>query len=320
MTCKEISALLSSYVDNELSINEMNLVNEHIASCSMCQQEVNELKELQKVLSSLEDVPVPVEFDTRLHEALVIEAEKMRSSKIVPFGQRKFKNWRRISSIAAVFIVGLFSVILYNNNSDDFNQQELILDNMEAQKLSSDEANPKQRLAPISEDTEMENTQLTDEEKTKDTNSKKQESKQSTDVAQVPEMASSRDANIDANLKSAPIVYENPAPEEPKEEMSASENNENGISNPINETDEGTYQIEPRGNATNLEHELQVYLNFLNEILIDKHYEVNSYTMDQQTGIMTIEIVIITTNADGSETKENAVYCGQDGKLWKKEL
>jgi len=75
MKCQKIKILLSAYLDNELSQEEKELVNSHLAGCPFCSQYLNGLKTLKKILRPSRDFSPRPFFETRLM-ARIQEMEK----------------------------------------------------------------------------------------------------------------------------------------------------------------------------------------------------------------------------------------------------
>lgn len=84
MKCDEISDKLSLYIDNELSSEEMQQVEDHLNSCENCQKNLDDYKKLISVLQSLPEEEPPEGYCKRLHEKLLMEKsqkETKRTSK-----------------------------------------------------------------------------------------------------------------------------------------------------------------------------------------------------------------------------------------------
>ncbi|HWQ80002.1 MAG TPA: zf-HC2 domain-containing protein [Anaerovoracaceae bacterium] len=114
MKCKKVRELLSLYIDNMLDEGETKEVEEHLSACGDCEKEYNEIKEVLDLLAQAELVPVPEAFNFRLKNALKEEKRNMIEAGIL--GKPSKKNrWRIITSVAAVFAVGVVSFALYND-------------------------------------------------------------------------------------------------------------------------------------------------------------------------------------------------------------
>lgn len=290
MTCLEVQELLSAFIDNELDENKKNEILEHIEKCSQCKKDVDELKTIIEELSSLEDVPLPESFHERLHEALVVEGQKIRNSKKICINKSKWMNWKRVSTVAAVFLVGLFSVILYNNNLDEFNKQNLCYNYVsEDDKTETEKDKGATEQDKLVQDSKLKENKSIAEPEKNITNNQDLAADQSS-------QESPKRATGSNELETVPDQAQLPL-------------------NSVNES-----QLLKSRSVPNSDEEINGYLEQLDQILNNISYEVNSYTKDEAEGIWSIDVTITTTDSEGKEIKENAVYCGQDGKLWKKEL
>ncbi|HHX10645.1 MAG TPA: DUF4349 domain-containing protein [Firmicutes bacterium] len=70
MTCREVSGLLSSYLDDELDHESHGIVEAHLATCEHCQAALEELWQVKSALQSLPVVKPPPELHARIMEAV----------------------------------------------------------------------------------------------------------------------------------------------------------------------------------------------------------------------------------------------------------
>lgn len=70
MNCKEVQANLSFYLDQELSVDEMNQIKTHLDYCSACREELASLQETVSLLSSLDEIIPPASFRQELFAKL----------------------------------------------------------------------------------------------------------------------------------------------------------------------------------------------------------------------------------------------------------
>jgi len=114
MKCNEIRELLSPYIDEALDESEMREVEAHLSACGDCRNEYNEIKEMVDLLGQAPMVPVPDEFRFRLRKGLNEEKQAMIKDGIIE--KRSIRSrWRIITSVAAVFAVGVISFGLYHD-------------------------------------------------------------------------------------------------------------------------------------------------------------------------------------------------------------
>lgn len=117
MECNEARELLPLYIDNMLDESETGKVEEHLSACGGCRKEYNEIKEVIDLLGQTGLVPVPEAFRFRLTKALKEEKRKMIEEGIIGKPSKK-SRWRVITSVAAVFAVGVISLGLYHDIFD----------------------------------------------------------------------------------------------------------------------------------------------------------------------------------------------------------
>lgn len=109
MNCNQVRESLSLYMDHYLNEKEMLEVEKHLLTCDACKIELESLTLISGLLKDLPEVVLPREFDSRLKEKLLQTNNQVKSRK-----------WMRYSSIAAIFLVGIFTVAMYNDLSGSF--------------------------------------------------------------------------------------------------------------------------------------------------------------------------------------------------------
>ena len=115
MKCNECRELLSLYIDQMLDESQVKEIEEHLAVCETCRKEYNELKEMVDLLGQTEMIPVPDAFNFRLKKALKEEKQSMLDAGILGKPMKKKSKWRMLTSVAAVFAVGVLSFGLYKD-------------------------------------------------------------------------------------------------------------------------------------------------------------------------------------------------------------
>lgn len=118
MKCEDYLELLSPYLDQQLTTQEVEELEAHLKTCKSCREELEILEAIGITLDGLKDKEVPQGFHTELMNK--INAQK----QIKPFYHHKFFMYG--SSIAAVFIlVIIFSQGLNFENSSEQDQAEI---------------------------------------------------------------------------------------------------------------------------------------------------------------------------------------------------
>jgi anti-sigma factor RsiW len=80
MNCKNIQALLSAFVDGELSGQQMLELRAHMADCRCCREEEAEMRLLKSLLTATPMIEPSADFEERLISAVFqheVEAEPM---------------------------------------------------------------------------------------------------------------------------------------------------------------------------------------------------------------------------------------------------
>jgi len=127
INCTTVKEILSLYIDNRLDDSQGEAVTRHLAVCEDCKREYEELCLVSELLGEVEELPLPAVFDERLHAALKVKnLEITREFKPVPTTiKQKTVMWKKISSLVAVFVIGIFGIVLYNNIDSPLNGNEL---------------------------------------------------------------------------------------------------------------------------------------------------------------------------------------------------
>jgi len=105
MNCADVRENLSLYIDNEVDENLKQEIKEHLNSCASCMKEFRELLNITALLRDIPDAPLPANFDSGLKTAIRLEKRKAEKGKL---------RARSLGSIAAVFVIGIFSLTMYN--------------------------------------------------------------------------------------------------------------------------------------------------------------------------------------------------------------
>jgi hypothetical protein len=109
MNCTHVREFLPGFAYNELSANEAQEVNDHLAQCSTCRGEFASLQELQNMLDSAHAPSVNVSMPALFRQAADLQASRAR-------------RWRRaayaLSAVAAGVLVILFSRLEIRFGSD----------------------------------------------------------------------------------------------------------------------------------------------------------------------------------------------------------
>lgn len=97
--CVNVRDNICAYIDNELNEEEKLSFEEHIQNCSECSRELEEMKRIVGLCTSLPQKELPDDFSAELHERLLAVAERQKSNTV--HRAKGFALTRRIASIAA---------------------------------------------------------------------------------------------------------------------------------------------------------------------------------------------------------------------------
>jgi anti-sigma factor RsiW len=70
MNCEEVQKYLSDFLDKSLDVARARAIEDHLAACSRCSEEMASLAECQRLVSDLPVVAPPVDFTTRVMAAV----------------------------------------------------------------------------------------------------------------------------------------------------------------------------------------------------------------------------------------------------------
>jgi len=108
VNCEKIIELISFYIDESISDNDKIIVEEHIKNCQNCQNYFDELKSIISQVNNIEDVELPENFHSELMGRVKNSLSEEKSNII---NLSRF-NWKKISSIAAVFFIAFLGIDL----------------------------------------------------------------------------------------------------------------------------------------------------------------------------------------------------------------
>jgi len=129
MKCTDVSRLLSPYQDHELDDNLRETIGEHLAFCSECRKEMEELDMITMDVAGIRDVEPGHNFTAEVMSAVKVYKEKSYSGKLAYIYSLVFTLF---------FILGII-VGPYSSGSSQKSgaRQELALVLLDGQRFSS---------------------------------------------------------------------------------------------------------------------------------------------------------------------------------------
>lgn len=114
MKCETIRNMMSSYIDRDLNDIEKAEMEKHLAECEECREEYESLLDIIAVCGNLEEVELPQNFRTELHQKLVEEKKSFFSGIL---GRNSMKVATGLVAAALVVAIGIGSSSLLFNKS-----------------------------------------------------------------------------------------------------------------------------------------------------------------------------------------------------------
>ncbi len=116
MKCETIRNMISSYIDKDLNAIEKTELEKHLTDCKECREEYESMLDIIAVCGNLEEVELPQNFRTELHQRLV--EEKKKKNFFGSFlGNKNMRMTTGLVAAALVIAIGIGSLPqLFNNN------------------------------------------------------------------------------------------------------------------------------------------------------------------------------------------------------------
>ncbi len=116
MKCETIRNMISSYIDKDLNDIEKTELEKHLAECEQCREEYESMLDIIAVCGNLEEIELPQNFRTELHQRLV--EEKKKKNFFGSFlGNKSMKMATGLVAAALVIAIGIGgSSLLFDSN------------------------------------------------------------------------------------------------------------------------------------------------------------------------------------------------------------
>jgi len=116
MKCETIRNMISSYIDKDLNDIEKTELEKHLSECNECRKEYESLLDIIAVCSNLEEIELPQNFRTELHQRLV-EDKKKKNFFAGIMGNKSMRIATGLVAAALVIAIGIGSLpALLDNN------------------------------------------------------------------------------------------------------------------------------------------------------------------------------------------------------------
>lgn len=105
-SCEEYEALISAFLDGELSEAERSELSEHLPACPACQRYFDDLVAIHDALEQ-EEVPVPEGFAEAVMARVGETPQEKAKSKVIRFP--RWRRWAALAACCAIAAAGLWS-------------------------------------------------------------------------------------------------------------------------------------------------------------------------------------------------------------------
>jgi len=221
MSCSEVTLLMQRNLDNDLSANEIVLLDEHLKSCSECQMLNESLQKLSFELENLPQVEPPVSIVDSILPFLAVKSDGTiaqgtvaQDKNVVPTIKR---DWKRYGLLIGTAAAAMFLAISLQNM---FSAPERSAEKSSTAEMQQNTANTEDRAdkIPVAEENRTfsldqnsaESSRVGENAEKSTVNSEPREnlSQPTTEKSSIPNLETAK------QLPDPPVVYEAPKPAE----------------------------------------------------------------------------------------------------------
>ena len=117
MKCSQYQEKFWDYYDGTLTAEEAAELEKHLESCPECAAEAKMVKQMLESLHTLPEAALPEGYHEELMgkiakenlakvlDASIDQTEKQETGKVVPFPQKRRKNWKNFGLVAAAVVL-----------------------------------------------------------------------------------------------------------------------------------------------------------------------------------------------------------------------
>lgn len=108
ISCERAWELLSQQLDEPLSPQEKQELEEHLAACPACRKEQEELAQLDEALRGLKEIEAPADFAARVMDQ--VRAEPRESRKVIPLWRPQMRALAGLAA-CALLCIGIYRAV-----------------------------------------------------------------------------------------------------------------------------------------------------------------------------------------------------------------
>lgn len=196
--CSQYQEKLWEYYDGTLSAEEAAELEKHLERCAACAAEAKLVKQMMENLHTLPEADLPEGYHTELMEkiakenlakvsvASIDQTEKQETGTVVPFPQKRRKNWKNFGLVAAAVVLVAAAGGIQGIQHMRAPQEAII---QEAKNLPKESGNVKEEIIVSDNDRVEPMTEKTQDTATKEpTGTTPVEPKQTTAQPKITEM------------------------------------------------------------------------------------------------------------------------------------
>lgn len=114
ISCERAWELLSQQLDEPLSPQEKQELEEHLAACPSCRKDQEELEQLRQALGNLEEIQAPADFTQRVMTQ--VQQQAQNKPKVIPLRRRP-----QVRALAGLAACALLCIGIYRSLPQDGN-------------------------------------------------------------------------------------------------------------------------------------------------------------------------------------------------------
>lgn len=107
MNCNQVKDNLSTFLDNELDLDQTNSIKAHLIRCKSCRDQRDQMENLGQQIRKLSPLTTPADFQFRVYSAIRRKESATRTSP--------FRRWQTAILTSAAMLMGVFIGIGSNN-------------------------------------------------------------------------------------------------------------------------------------------------------------------------------------------------------------
>lgn len=124
MNCNKVQKLISLYVDNKLSSQEIAELKAHLQQCEKCNQDYITLKNIKNILANTPKKEVSANFTDSVMSKIKNKEYLEKKDNVVFFGAFNSMKKKLVMAAGFLFVVASSSFFFMNNNNISVNQYD----------------------------------------------------------------------------------------------------------------------------------------------------------------------------------------------------